>query len=142
MVRGIARWILHRTFLRSNSYAFIVWLLLKRNATSRPVRLLRAGRYGPEVPDTDDRTHTLIAMLHYEIPCAKDLPPGTVYGALERFLHELNRGTDARHAAARRLFIARVRSVARPSIWNAVALFVTLRWTLQLRKRTSEPPGL
>jgi hypothetical protein len=45
-------------------------------------------------------------MLHYEIPRAKDLPPGTVYGAFERFLHELNRGTDARQR-----FIARIRAL-------------------------------
>ncbi len=69
------------------------------------------GRYGPEVPDTDDQTRALITMLQYEIPRAKDLPRGTVYGAFERFLHELNRGTDARHAAARQRFIARVRGL-------------------------------
>jgi len=69
------------------------------------------GRYGPEVPDTDDRTRALIAMLHYEIPRAKDLPRGALYGVFERFLHELNRGNDTRHAAARQRFIARVRAL-------------------------------
>ena len=69
------------------------------------------GRYGPEVPDTDDRTRSLIAMLGYEIPRAKDLPPGTLRAAYERFLGELNRGTDARHTAARQRFITRVRGL-------------------------------
>ena len=46
---------------------------------------------------------TIAPRLHPDDPVerAKDLPPGTVYGAFERFLHELNRGTDAPHAAAR-----------------------------------------
>ena len=70
------------------------------------------GRYGPEVPDTDDRTRALIAMLHYEIPRAKDLPLGDVYAAYERFLHELNRGTDLRHNTARQRFLERVRGLA------------------------------
>ena len=77
------------------------WLLLKAQCDFQTRSPDPAGRYGPEVPDADDRTRALIAMLHYEIPHAKDLPPGTVYGAFERFLHELNRGTDAPHAAAR-----------------------------------------
>jgi len=67
-----------------------------------------SGRYGPETPDSDDRMRAVIAMLHYELPRARDLPPGTVYAAYERFLHELNRGTDARHTAARQRFITRV----------------------------------
>jgi hypothetical protein len=73
-----------------------------------------SGQYGPELPDTDDRTRALIAMLHYELPRAKDLPLGDIYAAYERFLEELNRGTDARHTAARQRFIARVRGL-RPS---------------------------
>lgn len=72
-----------------------------------------SGRYGPEVPDTDDRTRALITMLHYEIPRAKDLPTGTIYAAYERFLQELNRGADPQHTAARQRFIARVRALRR-----------------------------
>jgi hypothetical protein len=72
-----------------------------------------SGRYGPEAPNTDERTRALITMLHYEIPRAKDLPPGTVYVAYARFLEELNRGTDVRHTAARQRFIARVRALRR-----------------------------
>jgi hypothetical protein len=70
-----------------------------------------SGQYGPEVPDTDDRTRALIAMLHYELPRAKDLPLGDVYAAYDRFLQELNRGTD--HAAARQRFIGRVQALRR-----------------------------
>jgi hypothetical protein len=87
------------------------WLLLRAQCDFQTRSPNPAGRYGPEVPDTDDRTRALIAMLHYEIPRAKDLLPGTVYGAFERFLHELNRGTDAPHAAARQRFIARIRAL-------------------------------
>jgi len=72
-----------------------------------------SGRYGPEVPKSDDRTRTLITMLQYEIPRAKDLPPGTIYAAYERFLQELRRGTDPPHTAARQRFIARVRASRR-----------------------------
>jgi hypothetical protein len=68
------------------------------------------GQYGPEVPDTDDRTSAVIAMLRYQIPRAKDLPLADVYAAYERFLHEMNRGTDPRHTAARQRFITRVRA--------------------------------
>ena len=71
------------------------------------------GHYGPELPNSDDRTRALITMLHYEMPRAKDLPPGTAYAAYESFLRELNRGTDARHTAARQRFIARVRALHR-----------------------------
>jgi len=92
------------------------WLLLKAQCDFQTRSPNPTGRYGPELPDTDDRTRTLIGMLHYEITHAKDLPPGTVYGVFERFLHELNRGTDARHAAARQRFIARIRALrANPS---------------------------
>jgi len=70
------------------------------------------GRYGPEVPDTDDRMRTLITMLGYEIPRAKDLPVKTLSAAYARFLDELNRGNDAQHAAARKRLIARVRALA------------------------------
>ena len=69
------------------------------------------GQYGPEVPDTNDRTGTLIAMLHYEIPRAKDLPLAVVSAAYQRFLDELNRGSDPRPMAARQRFIARVRTL-------------------------------
>ena len=65
------------------------------------------------MPDSDDQMRAVIAMLHYELPHAKDLPPGTVYAAYQRFLHELNRATDPRHAAARQRFIARVRALRR-----------------------------
>jgi hypothetical protein len=71
------------------------------------------GQYGPEVPDTDERTRALITMLHYEIPRAKDLPLETIHAAYQRFLDELNRGTDAQHTAARQRFIARVRALRR-----------------------------
>jgi hypothetical protein len=67
------------------------WLLLKAQCDFQTRSPDPAGRYGPEVPDADDRTRALIAMLHYEIPHAKDLPPGTV-GAVERFCTRLNRG--------------------------------------------------
>jgi hypothetical protein len=86
-------------------------LLLKTQCNYQTRAPHPMGRYGPEVPDTDDRTRALIAMLHYEIPRAKDLPRGAVYGAFERFLQELNRGNDARHAAARQRFITRVRAL-------------------------------
>jgi hypothetical protein len=86
-------------------------LLLKTQCDYQTRAPNSMGRYGPEVPDTDDRTRALIAMLHYEIPRAKDLPRGALYGVFERFLHELNRGNDARHAAARQRFIARVRAL-------------------------------
>ena len=69
------------------------------------------GRYGPEVPDTDDRMRAVIAMLQYEIPRAKDLPLQDVYAAYRLFLEELNRGSDAPHTAARQRFIARVRAL-------------------------------
>lgn len=68
-------------------------------------------RYGPEVPDDDERTRTLITMLNYEIPRAKDLPLESIYAAYDRFLNELNHGTDPRHAAARQRFIQRVQSL-------------------------------
>jgi len=68
------------------------------------------GHYGPEVPDIDERTRALIAMLHYEIPRAKDLPLAIISAAYQRFWDELNRGTDSRHTAARQRFIARVRT--------------------------------
>ena len=71
------------------------------------------GRYGPEVPDTDDRTRALITLLHYEIPRAKDLPLENIRAAYARFLDELNRGSDPRQAAARQRFIARVRALRR-----------------------------
>jgi hypothetical protein len=71
------------------------------------------GRYGPEVPDTDDRTRALITLLHYEIPRAKDLPLGTLSAAYSRFLDELNHGADPQHTAARQRFIARVRALRR-----------------------------
>ena len=86
-------------------------LLLKTQCNFQTRAPNPMGRYGPEAPDTDDRARALITMLHYEIPRAKDLPRGAVYGAFERFLHELNRGNDARHAAARTRFIARVRAL-------------------------------
>ena len=69
-----------------------------------------SGWYGPEAPSDGDQMRALITILHYEIPRARDLPPGTVYAAYVRFLQELNRGTDAGHAEARQRFIARVRS--------------------------------
>jgi len=69
------------------------------------------GRYGPEVPETEDRTRAVMAMLHYDIPHANSLPVGDVYAAYTRFLNELNQVTDARHAAARQRFIARVRTL-------------------------------
>jgi hypothetical protein len=67
--------------------------------------------YGPEVPDDDDRIRTLITALNYEIPHAKDLPPERIYAAYDRFLDELNKGTDPRHLAARLRFIDRVQRV-------------------------------
>jgi len=85
-------------------------LLLKSQCDYQTRSPNPVGRYGPEMPDTDDRTRALITILRYEIPRAKALPPGTVYAAYERFLHELNRGTDARHTAARQRFISRVRA--------------------------------
>ena len=72
-----------------------------------------SGRYGPETPDSDAGMRAVIAMLDYELPKAKDLPPGTVYAAYDRFLHELNRAVDPRHTAARQRFIARVRALRR-----------------------------
>jgi hypothetical protein len=65
-------------------------------------------RYGPEVPDDDERIRELITMLNYEIPRAKDLPPEEIYAAYDRFLDELNNRTDPTHIAARRRFIERV----------------------------------
>jgi hypothetical protein len=65
-------------------------------------------RYGPEVPNDDDRTRALITTLNYEIPRAKDLPLERIYAAYDRFLDELGHGTDPPHATARRRFIDRV----------------------------------
>ena len=73
----------------------------------------QSGRYGPETPDSDAEMRAVIAMLDYELPRATDLPPGSVYAAYERFLHELNRAADPRHTAARQRFIARVRALRR-----------------------------
>ena len=63
------------------------------------------------MPDTDDRTRALTAMLHYKLPRAKDLPLGDIYAAYDRFLQELNRGTDSQHATARQRFIGRVQGL-------------------------------
>ena len=68
------------------------------------------GHYDPEVPDNDERTRALIAMLHYEIPRAKDLLLAIISAGYQRFLQELNGGAGPRHAAARQRFIARVRA--------------------------------
>jgi hypothetical protein len=65
-------------------------------------------RYGPEVPVDDGRARALITMLNYEIPRAKDLPLERICAAYDRFLDELNHGTDPPHLTARRRFIDRV----------------------------------
>ena len=69
-----------------------------------------SGKYGPEVPD-EDRITSLVTMLGYEIPTAKDLPPGEIYGAYDRFLDELNKRSDTQHVAARKRFVERVLSL-------------------------------
>ena len=71
---------------------------------------LPSGQYGTEVPD-DNRIKSLIIILGYEIPTAKDLPPGEINGAYGRFLEELKNQNDARHVAARKRFLERVRSL-------------------------------
>lgn len=68
-------------------------------------------RYAPELPAADDRTRMLITALNYEIPRAKDLPPGRIDAAYDRFLDELKRGSDPLHVAARRRFIDRVQAL-------------------------------
>jgi len=65
-------------------------------------------RYGPEVPNDDDRTRALITRLNYEIPRAKDLPLERISAVYDRFLNELSHGADPPHATARRRFIDRV----------------------------------
>jgi hypothetical protein len=72
-------------------------------------------RYAPEVPEDDDRTRALITTLNYKIPRAKDLPPDQVYAAYDRFLDELNNGTDPPHMAARHRFIERVQRLPEDS---------------------------
>jgi hypothetical protein len=69
-----------------------------------------SGKYGPEMPDEDGIT-SLVTMLGYEIPTAKDLPPGEIYAAYDRFLDELNKRSDAQHVAARKRFVDRVLSL-------------------------------
>jgi hypothetical protein len=64
-----------------------------------------AGQYGPEVPPDDERIRSIMAMLNYTVPRAKDLPAETIYAAYGRFLDELNRQNDARHVAARQRFL-------------------------------------
>jgi hypothetical protein len=86
-------------------------LSLQANCAFQASSSYPSGRYGPETPDGDDQMRAVIAMLHYELPRAKDSPPGAIYAAYERFMHELNRGTDPRHTAARQRFIARVRAL-------------------------------
>jgi hypothetical protein len=66
-----------------------------------------SGKYGPEVPD-DDRIRSIMPILGYPIPTAKDLPPYEIYTAYDRFLDELNRQADAKHEAARKRFVDRV----------------------------------
>jgi len=66
----------------------------------------QTGQYGPEVPD-DVRIRALIALLGYEVPRARDLPPEDIQRAYARFLQELSTETDAAHAAARRRFVER-----------------------------------
>jgi len=65
-------------------------------------------RYGPEVPDDDERIRAVITMLNYEIPRAKDLPLEDIYAAYGRFLDESTRGTDPPHTTAPRRSIDRV----------------------------------
>jgi hypothetical protein len=72
-------------------------------------------RYAAEVPDDDIRTRALITKLNYEIPRAKDLPPERIYAAYDRFLDELNNGTDPPHIAARHRFIERVQRLPEDS---------------------------
>lgn len=69
-----------------------------------------SGKYGPEVPD-DSRSKAIISELGYELPAAKDLSVSEIYAAYDRFLDELNKQDDARHVAARKRFIERVRSL-------------------------------
>jgi hypothetical protein len=64
--------------------------------------------YAPEVPDGNAQTRAILAMLHYPVPRAKDLPVERVYAAYDRFLDELNKTTDPAHMAARGRFIERV----------------------------------
>jgi hypothetical protein len=65
------------------------------------------GTYSPEVPD-DERIRSLMGVLHYPLPTAKDLPAERIYAAYGRFLAELNRQNDARHVAARQRFLKTV----------------------------------
>jgi hypothetical protein len=65
-------------------------------------------RYGPEVPVDDGRARALITMLNYEVPRVRDLPLERISDAYDRFLEELNHGTDPPHTTARRRFIDRV----------------------------------
>jgi len=67
------------------------------------------GRYGPEVPENDDRTRALMAMLSVGVPRARSLPIETIATGYHRFLDELNNGGDTLHLAARRRFVERAR---------------------------------
>ncbi len=78
--------------------------------------------YGPEVPMSDEQMRRLIAMLKYEVPRAKDLPPEEIYQAYSRFLDELEHTTDPQHVAARERFLDRVRRL--PDGSNARSTFL------------------
>jgi hypothetical protein len=70
------------------------------------------GQYGPEVPP-DEGIRSVMALLNYPIPKAKDLPVDTINAAFGRFMDELNRQTDAQHIAARQRFVRKVIGVER-----------------------------
>lgn len=86
-------------------------LSLQSNCDRQVNTSYSVGRYGPEVPADDDRIRTVMSLLQYAIPRGGDMPAEAIYAAYMRFLEELNRNTDARHAEARRRFISRVRQL-------------------------------
>jgi hypothetical protein len=86
-------------------------LSLQANCNRQANSSYPLGHYGPEVPPDDDRIRALMALLDYPTPRANDMPAETVYAAYQRFLQELNKQTDERHAEARRRFIARVQQL-------------------------------
>ena len=47
-------------------------------------------------------------MLGYPLPRAKDLPPEDIYAAYDRFMDELQKGSDPKHVTAQLRFIGRV----------------------------------
>jgi hypothetical protein len=84
-------------------------LSLQANCGRQVTSAYPNGRYGPEVPESDERTRALIAMLDVEVPRARSLPIETIATGYDRFLSELNNGRDTVHLAARQRFVERVR---------------------------------